>query len=259
MVPRRAAIAGVLLGLALVTACGGEGASPTRPPAGRTVTVFAASSMRAAFATLATTFEASHPGVTVTVNLAGSATLAEQLLHGARADVLASANEASMDRVVAAGLASGPPRPYASNRLTIAVPPGNPAGISSLRDLSRPGLTLVICAPVVPCGAATVTVARAAGVALTPVSEEQAVTDVLAKVQAGEVDAGLVYRTDVLSAGATVIGIDFPESSLALTTSTIASLRDGPQAALGREFVDLVLSAEGQRVLAEAGFGAATH
>ena len=108
-----------------------------------------------------------------------------------------------------------------------------------------------------PCGAATVKVEQATNTTLSPVSEEQAVTDVLAKVQAGEADAGLVYKTDVEAAGTTVKGIEFDESAKATNNNSIVALDKGPQAALGQQFVDLVLSAEGQKVLAAAGFGPA--
>lgn len=223
----------------------------------KTVTVFAAASMKPTFTILGKTFESSHPGVTVTFNFAGSQTLAEQITQGAPADAFASANDANMKTVTDAGLASGEAKLYATNQLAIAVPPDNPAKISAFADLAKPGLKLVVCAPAVPCGAATVKLEQATGVKLSPVSEEQAVTDVLSKVQAGEADAGLVYKTDVLSAGDTVKGIDFPESTKAINNNSIVALKNGPQAALGQQFVDLVLSADGQKVLADAGFGKA--
>ena len=223
----------------------------------RTLTVFAAASMKATFTELGQTFESAHPGVTVTFNFAGSQTLAEQITQGAPADVFASANESNMATITDAGLAAAEPTIYATNQLAIAVPPGNPAQIVSFQDLAKPGLKLVVCAPEVPCGAATQKVVEATGITLSPVSEEQAVTDVLAKVQADEADAGLVYKTDVIAAGDTVKGIDFPESSNAINRNPIVALKDGPEAALGQEFVDLVLSAGGQQVLADAGFGGA--
>jgi molybdate transport system substrate-binding protein len=239
----------VSLGLA-VTGC-------SSAPATKTVTVFAAASMKATFTKLGHSFEASHPAVIVRFNFDGAQTLAEQLLQGASADVFASANEANMVPVTNAGLNAGEAKFYASNRLQIAVPPTNPARIGSFADLAKKDLKLVICAPAVPCGSATVKVEQATGITLTPVSEEQAVTDVLAKVVAGEADAGLVYRTDVIGAGGKVSGIEFAESAKAINHNTIVSLKNGPQAGLGQEFVDLVLSADGQKVLAEAGFGPA--
>ena len=221
------------------------------------MTVFAAASMKATFTTLGKTFETSHPGMEVAFNFAGSQILAEQLTQGASADVFASADEANMATVTGAGLNAAARSLFATNQLIIAVPPDNPARIMAFADLAKHGLKLVICAAAVPCGAATVKVGTATGVTLTPVSEEQAVTDVLAKVVAGEADAGLVYATDVIAAGEKVRGIAFPEAANGINSNSIVALKAGPQVALGQEFVDLVLSADGQKVLAEAGFGAA--
>ena len=254
-----AALAVAALVVTLTTAgCGSEAPSGAGSPAAdKAVTVFAAASMQPTFTELAKTFESAHPGATVTFNFAGSQTLAEQIAQGAAADVFAAANEATMKPVVDAGLTAAEPTIFATNQLTIAVPPDNPAGIAEFADLAEKGLKLVVCAPEVPCGAATKKVEQATGTTLSPVSEEQAVTDVLAKVQAGEADAGLVYKTDVIAAGDTVTGIDFSESSEAVNRNPIVALKDAPQAALGQEFVDLVLGAEGQQVLAAAGFGSA--
>lgn len=240
----------------LVAGCSAAPASTASSPS--SVTVFAAASMKPTFTTLGKTFEAAHPGTTVTFSFAGSQALAEQLTQGAAADVFASANAANMKTVTDAGLASGAARDYATNTLEIAVPPDNPAKITSFQDLAKPGVKLVVCAPAVPCGAATQKLEQVTGVTLSPVSQEQAVTDVLAKVEAGEADAGLVYTTDVIAAGDKVLGIPFPESSQAINTNSIVALKDGPQAALGQQFVDLVLSEEGQKVLHDAGFGSAS-
>jgi molybdate transport system substrate-binding protein len=242
-----------------VSGCGADQPASTGGAAGAssTVTVFAAASMKTTFTKLAKSFEAAHPGVTVAFNFAGSQALADQLTQGARADAFASANESNMTTVTAANLNAGPARLYATNTLSIAVPPDNPARVTAFADLARPGLKVVVCAPAVPCGAATVKIAQATGVTLTSVSEEQAVGDVLAKVESGEADAGLVYSTDVIAARDKVLGIPFPEAAKAVNTNSIVALKNGPQAALGQQFVDLVLSADGQTVLADAGFGAA--
>lgn len=251
-----------LAALFALTACSATGGtptastSPTAAPA--TVTVFAAASMKSTFTELGKTFEAAHPGTTVTFNFAGSQTLAEQITQGAPADVFASANKSNMDTITNAGLNAAEPKIYATNQLTIVVPKDNPASIATWQDLATPGLKLVVCAPAVPCGAATQKIVEATGITLTPVSEEQAVTDVLGKVQAGEADAGLVYKTDVISGGDSIKGIDFPESSQAINSNPIVALKNGPQAKLGQEFVDLVLSEQGQKVLADAGFGSAS-
>ena len=252
------AIAAALLGLSLAVAGCSSSSAPesSTTESTKTVTVFAAASMKTTFTELGKTFEASHAGTKVTFNFAGSQTLAEQITQGAQVDAFASANEANMKTVTDAGLNAAEPKIYATNVLEIAVPPDNPAGVASFADLAKKDVKVVVCAPAVPCGAATEKVEKATGITLSPVSEEQAVTDVLAKVQAGEADAGLVYKTDVLSAGDTVKGVPFPESKEAINKNSIVGLK-GPQAALGQEFVDLGLSSDGQKVLATAGFGPA--
>ena len=241
--------AALALALAL-TAC----AAPA-PSAATTLTVFAAASLKGTFTELGEQFEAAHPGTTVTLNLAGSQTLVEQLDQGAAADVLATADEPTMAAAVEAGLVAGDPVPFATNRLTIVVPPGNPAGVARLADLVRPGVKVVSCAPVVPCGSATHRVAAAAGITLTPVSEEQAVSDVLAKVQAGEADAGLVYRTDALAAGDTVEEVALAEAAAVTNRYPMAVLAGAAEPGLAAAFLDLVTGEAGRAVLDAAGFG----
>lgn len=231
-----------------VVACGAEDEDTT-------LTVYAAASLAAAFEQLAEEFEADHAGVEVQLSLAGSSDLATQIQEGAPADVFASADTRTMDELSDDGLVDDV-RAFASNTLQIATPPDNPAGVATFQDLAQPGLQLVTCAPEVPCGAATATMAEALGVTLTPVSEEPSVTDVLAKVTSGEADAGVVYRTDVIAAGDGVLGVPFPESPQVVNTYPIAPVVGADQAALAREFVDLVTSGAGRRVLADAGFGA---
>ena len=218
-------------------------------------TVFAAASLKATFTELAGSFEAAHPGTTVALNFAGSSDLVTQIVEGAPADVFASADTKNMTKLTDAELVDGAPVDFATNALTIAVPAGNPAGIGSFADLARPGVKTVVCAPQVPCGAATVTAERAAGVNLAPVSEESSVTDVLGKVISGEADAGLVYVTDVIAAAGNARGIDFAESSEAVNTYPIAAVAAGRNAELAAAFVDYVTGAEGQKVLRSAGFG----
>lgn len=245
---RGAVVAATLLALGSGSACGSadDGSSST-------LTVYAASSLTVAFTEIGKTFEDSHPGGTVNFSFAGSSDLVAQLQQGAPADVFASADAANMEKATAGDLVEGAPVDFASNTLQIAVPPGNPASISSFTDLTAPDVQLVVCAPEVPCGAAAQQVAAAAGETLTPVSEEQSVTDVLGKVASGEADAGLVYVSDVLAAGEGVEGIPFPESREAVNTYPIAVLADGASS-LAQEFVDEVTGPEGQRVLHDAGF-----
>ncbi|MGN7199745.1 molybdate ABC transporter substrate-binding protein [Arthrobacter sp. SAFR-044] len=231
----------------------GSGAKPSGA-----ITVFAAASLKQAFTELASTFEAEHPGTTVTLSFAGSSDLASQISQGAPADVFASADTANMQKVQDAGLTDGMPQDFATNTLAIAVPPGNPAGVASLQDLARPGIRLVTCARQVPCGAATAKVAEAAGLTLSPVSEENAVTDVMGKVASGEADAGLVYGTDIKASGDKVAGIQFPESVSAVNTYPIAGVAGGRNKATAQAFLDVVTGPEGQKVLAAAGFGPAS-
>jgi molybdate transport system substrate-binding protein len=217
--------------------------------------VYAASSLTTAFGELGKKFEAAHDGVHVQLSFGGSSDLVAQVQNGAPADVIATADEANMDKLTADSLTGAKPELFATNTLEIAVPPDNPAGVASFQDLGKPGLALVVCAPEVPCGAATQAVAEKAGVTLEPVSEEQSVTDVLGKVTSGEADAGLVYVTDVKAAGSDVKGVPFPESRSVVNRYPIATVADSAHADLAQAFVNLVLGQDGQQVLADAGFG----
>ena len=219
------------------------------------ITVFAAASLKATFTELASDFEEEHPGTTVELNFAGSSDLVTQITEGAPADVFASADEKNMTKVTDAALNEGEPVDFATNVLEIAVPPGNPAGIEGFADLANSDAKVVICAPAVPCGAATATVETATGVDITPVSEESSVTDVLGKVTSGEADAGLVYVTDVIAAGDAVEGIEFDESDEAVNTYPLVALTESASPDVARAFVEYIASAAGQKVLAAAGFG----
>jgi molybdate transport system substrate-binding protein len=224
-------------------------------PATRTITVFAAASLKTTFSALGRQLERDQPGVEVRFTFAGSSDLASQLREGAPADVFAAADTTTMAKVVADQLVRGNPTRFATNRLQIAVPPDNPAGITRFADLADPRARVVVCAPVVPCGSATERVQRASGVTLRPVSEESSVTDVLNKVVSGEADAGVVYVTDVRSAGATVRGVAFPASAAARNDYPIATLASSPEPDLAQRFVDLVTGPSGRQQLARAGFG----
>lgn len=232
------------------------GLSACAPAAGSggELTVFAAASLKGSFTKLAKTYENQHPGTRVRLSFAGSSDLATQITQGAPADVFASADMATMERVTQAGMDDGGARVFAANTLAIAVPPGNPAGIRVFADLGRSGVRLVTCARQVPCGAAAAKVARRSGTHLAPVSEENSVTDVLGKVISGEADAGLVYRTDIRAAVGKVDSVPFPAAAEVPTTYPIATLAGARDKAAARAFVELVAGPEGQRVLAEAGF-----
>jgi molybdate transport system substrate-binding protein len=231
--------------------------SSSQAPMSGHLVVFAAASLKKTFTQIGAQFEKSHPGSTVSFDFAGSSDLVSQLQQGAPADVFASADQANMAKATGDSLTAALPVNFASNTLEIAVPPGNPAHITSFADLAKKGLKVVICAPAVPCGSAAAKVAKAAGIHLRPVSEEQSVTDVLGKVSAGEADAGLVYVTDVKGDKGAVRGITFPLSSAAVNVYPIAPLKTSKNAALAQAFVDAVTGAPGQSLLAAAGFAKA--
>ena len=250
-----ARLASAAAGMALLAAgCGNVGGTDGESADTLTLQVYAAASLQDPFEEIGEQFESLHDGAEVEFNFAGSSTLVQQIRQGAPADVFASANPQNMDKLVEAGLHAGDPVDITSNTLMIAVPAGNPAGITDLASLTDQGLNLVLCAPEVPCGAAAETVEEAAGLEFSPVSEEQSVTDVLNKVTSGEADAGLVYVTDVAKAGDGVAGIEFPESQEAVNTYPITTVKDADNAELGQEFVDLVRSEQGQQILAGYGF-----
>ncbi|MEU4804662.1 molybdate ABC transporter substrate-binding protein [Actinosynnema sp. NPDC023587] len=245
-----AAVVGSLVGCgAPDPPAGPDGAAPVTG----TVTVFAAASLTGTFTELGAEFEDAHPGVRVRFNFAGSSALARQIDQGAPADVFAAAAPEAVARVVDAGGITATPVVFARNRLRIAVPAGNPGRITGLADFGRAELGIALCAEQVPCGAAAKRAFEAAGVTPRPDTLEQDVKAVLTKVRLGEVDAALVYRTDV-AATAEVEGISFPEADEAVNDYPIAPLATAPNAAGARAFVAHVLSDRGRAVLAAAGF-----
>lgn len=219
-----------------------------------TVTVFAAASLTGTFTRLGKDFEAAHPGVTVKFNFGGSDTLAASIVSGAPADVFAAASTTTMGTVTKAGDATGTPTVFAKNQLEIAVPPGDPKGIRTLSDLAKPGVKVALCATTVPCGAAAVKAEAAGNVKINPVTLETDVKSALTKVELGEVDAALVYQTDVKASGGKVQGLDFTQAAKAVNTYPIVVLKDAPDAIAAQAFVAFVLSAHGRDVLSAAGF-----
>jgi molybdate transport system substrate-binding protein len=252
----RPVLAPLLMGSLLLAGCGSAGGDDDGGEQS-TLTVYAAASLTRSFEALGERFESEHDGVDVEFSFGGSSALVAQIQEGAPADVFASADLANMDKLTAEGLQGQEPQSFATNTLQIAVEPDNPLGIASLADVVGTGVNLVVCAPEVPCGAAAQEAAAAAGVELTPVSEEQSVTDVLAKVTSGEADAGLVYVTDVIGAAGAVLGVEFPEASAAVNTYPIATVAGSDRVGLAADFVELVLSEDGQSILRDAGFGPA--
>ncbi|MBD3141777.1 molybdate ABC transporter substrate-binding protein [Microbispora bryophytorum] len=236
----------VALALVLLAAigCGGGGT--------QTLTVFADASLTGTFGSLGKTFEAAHPGVAVRFDFGGSGALAQRIVQGAPTDLFAAAGTAAMRE-------SGAPSPrvFARDSLQIAVPKGNPAHVADLKDLTAPGVRVALCAESAPCGAGARAALAAAGVTLTSVGGERDGAKALAKVRLGEADAALVYRTDIRAAGAVdgaLEAVDLPETAGAVEDYLIATVPGTERLALTREFVDLVLSSEGRKVLAAAGF-----
>jgi len=222
------------------------------------LTVYAAASLAGPFIELARSYEAAVPGSTVRLNFAGSAELATQILAGAPADVFASADSVTMERVSSAGELDGAPRNFATNVPALVVPSGNPAGIAGLADLEDDGVALVMCAEQVPCGSAARRLAAATAVTLRPVSEENSVTAVLAKVRTGEADAGVVYRTDVVRAAGEVEAIPVPHADQAAVMYPIAATRRAAETGRGElaaGFIEHVAGPKGQTTLEQAGFG----
>ncbi|WP_153542943.1 molybdate ABC transporter substrate-binding protein [Streptomyces sp. RB17] len=218
------------------------------------ITVFAAASLKESFTTLGKQFEKQHPGTKVSFNFGGSDTLAASITGGAPADVFAAASPKTMAIVTDKKDAAGIPATFVRNQLEIATLPGNPDKLASLKDLTKSGLKVVLCDKTVPCGAAAQKALDAAKLKLTPVSYEQDVKAALNKVELKEADAAVVYKTDVKSAGGKVEGVEFPESAKAINDYPIVLLKNAPNAQTAKAFIALVQSAEGQKVLSEAGF-----
>ncbi|MEO3889920.1 molybdate ABC transporter substrate-binding protein [Nonomuraea sp. B5E05] len=255
---RRAIALPAALALVCLSGCGSGGPASSATTAGgdaKEVTVFAAASLTGTFTELGEAFEAAHPGTTVRLNFGSSATLAQQIVQGAPADVFASASPATMKTVTDASLASSPTT-FVRNKLQIAVPEDNPAKVDELKDLTDAKVKVALCAEQVPCGAAAVKALDAAGLKVTPVTLEQDVKATLTKVELGEVDAALVYTTDVTASAGKVQGIAFPEADQAINDYPIATLAEAPAGETAKQFVDLVLSHQGKDVLTKAGFDA---
>ena len=243
-------LVGVVLALAGCTATPPPVATETPDPLTGTVTVFAAASLTDSFADVAAAFNEEHPNVKIVFSFGGSSALATQIAEGAPADVFAAASPATMTASGATG------ENFASNTLEIAVPNDNPGAVMGLSDFANADLDIALCAVEVPCGAAAAKVFTATGITPSVDTYEQDVKAVLTKVSLGEVDAGLVYKTDVIAAGDDVTGIEFPESSEAVNEYPIATLSASTNKDAADAFVKFVLSKKGQSILAAAGFAA---
>ena len=247
----RAALLAVIM--QLVGALPALGASAATPSSD-TLNVFAAASLTEAFKAIGAAFEAAHPGSALQFNFAGSSTLVQQIREGAPADVVASADEANMQKLGDAGDLAGPARIFATNRLAIAVPAGNPRHIGALSDLGAADLTLALAAPAVPAGKYAAEAFAKAGLALPSASQEPDVRAVLNKVALGEVDAGIVYVTDVRAAGLRVEAVAIPEKFNVVARYPIAVVKHATDAVRAEAFVVFVCSDAGRGRLAEYGF-----
>lgn len=239
---------------AAVTACGGARSATGPGGATGTVTVLAAASLREVFGPIAAQVEAAHPGLRVVLSYGASSTLAAQVRAGAPADVLALASAATLDGARQAGDVRAP-KTFATNAAQVAVSPRSAARVRTLADLARADVAVELCAEQVPCGALAASVLARAHVQVRPVTRGLDVSAVLRDVTSGEVDAGVVYATDVRSAGSAVIGVEVPAAARASTSYPIAVTTGSHQPSLAQLFVDAVLAPAGQQVLARAGFG----
>jgi len=249
-----------VLCLAACSSTPGTSSSPSNsapgaePTLSGDLTVFAAASLTNVFTDIGNQFQTDNPGVTVHFQFDASSTLASQINEGADADVFASADQANMTKITDTGKASNP-TVFATNNLVLAVPSDNPAKVTSINDLANPDVKTVVCAPEVPCGTIAGNVLSAAGVTVTPVSQEQNVSAVATKLSMGEADAGFVYSTDVAASGGKLISISLPSSVLSTTKTPYPIVAVGSGSVLADAFVAYVLGDKGQAALAQAGFG----
>jgi molybdate transport system substrate-binding protein len=255
---RRSAV--IAAGLAAVAVAGCSSSSSSSPsttssskPATGTITVFAAASLTGTFTQLGTQFDSAHPGDTVKFSFGPSSGLATQITSGAPADVFASAAPGNMQDVVSAGDASNP-QDFAKNTMEVAVPPNNPAKVKSVNDLAKKSVKVAVCQPQVPCGVVAAEVFKNVGITVKPVTLQPDVKSVLTQVETGNVDAGMVYVTDVMAAGSKVKGVTIPANDNASTLYPIATVTSSKEKSIADAFVAYVLSPAGQSVLTAAGF-----
>jgi molybdate transport system substrate-binding protein len=249
----------IAAGLATVAAAAGcSSSNTTTPSAGSspstgTITVFAAASLTGAFTKLGQQFQAAHKGDTVKFSFGPSSGLATQITSGAPADVFASASPTNMQQVVSAGDASNPQN-FAKNTAEVATPPSNPGHVTSVTDLAKSSVKVALCQPQVPCGKVAAEVFKNAGITVKPVTLQADVKSVLTQVETGNVDAGMVYVTDVMAAGSKVKGVTIPANENASTLYPIATVSNSKEKSIANAFVAYVLSPAGQSVLTAAGF-----
>ncbi|MEU8540442.1 molybdate ABC transporter substrate-binding protein [Streptomyces sp. NPDC048717] len=258
---RRALIAAVTAGLLLpLAACSGsdgsgkaagDGGGSAGENQSTKLTVLAAASLTDVFKTAGAAYEKAHPGTRITFSFAGSQELVAQVTQGSPADVLVTADTTSMEK---AGADAGTPTVIAKNRLVIATAPGNPHHVAALKDLADPDLKVVLAAPEVPAGKYSRKILDAQKITVKPVSLEPSVRAALSKVELGEADAGLVYKSDALSAGDKVGSVAIPDAQNAVATYPAAALKDSHNAEAATAFVTWLSTPEAQKILRDAGF-----
>jgi len=240
---------------ATTAACTSSSGDSPAGEAQTTITVGAASSLTDVFEQIATDFTEANPDVIITFSFAASSTLAEQIRGGAPLDVFASAGRTAMEPLVAEGLVTGV-ADFATNALQIATPPGNPAGVTGLADL--PNVSVLVCEKQVPCGVAAMELFERNSLAVSPVSFESDVRSVLTKIEADEADAGIVYVTDVIAAGAKVVGIAIPSDANVTSIYQAAVVAESARADAAARFVAFLTGPQAQAALAAAGFDGAS-
>ena len=219
-----------------------------------TITVFAAASLTDAFNEIGAAFTKAYPQAKATFSFDASSALVQQITQGAPADLLASADQANMDKLTKAGLNGGAPQVFANNLLGIIVPPGNPKGVKGVEDLANPDLKVVLCADGVPCGTYAKQILTTAGVTVNPVSLDQNVKGVVTKVTTGEADAGIVYVTDIAAAGSKAAGVEIPKDINVVAVYPIAPTKASQNTVVDQAFIGFLLGSQGQGILAKYGF-----
>lgn len=236
------------------TAAPATDAPTTVAKASGDVVVFAASSLTAAFTEMGTAFKAENPDANVTFNFAGSSDLVAQITQGAPADIFVSADDPNMKKLTDATENAGDPVSIARNSMEILVEKGNPKAIATVADLAKPGTIVVLCAEAVPCGKNAAAVLKNAAVTVTPASLEDKVTGVVTKISTGEADAGIVFVTDVNSAGDGAEGVKIPDDINVISNYPMVVTKEATNPQAAQTFIDFVASDAGQAILAKYGF-----
>lgn len=240
--------------LAVVLGTSPAGAHQPHKKAAGEITVLAASSLTEAFTEIEAKFEKKHPNADVLLNFGSSSMLVTQIQQGGPADVIATADEANMEKLVESEHVAASPAVFATNVLEIAVAPDNPTRIASLADTLGDDITLVLCAAEAPCGKYALEAYASAGLTVPTVPTGATAKDTIAKVTLGEADAAVVYVTDVNAADDDVDGVEIPDDENVTATYPISSLAEAVNGPGAKAFVKYVLSKPGQKILRSFGF-----